>query len=82
MMPQTVELSQMLRAREIRAARQRELLAQYGKPLVWFTMNIAGPVKTSRLIRRGFDAGCALLEGQFMRVKTNCLHREYRHEIT
>ena len=50
-MPQTVELSQMLRAREIRAARQRELLAQYGKPLVWFTMNIAGPVKTRRLIR-------------------------------
>ena len=81
-MPQTVELSQMLRAREIRAVRQRELLAQYGKPLVWFTMNIAGPVKTSQLIRRGFDAGCALLEGQFKRVKANCLHREYRHEIT
>ena len=81
-MPQTVELSQMLLARESRAARQRELLAQYGKPLVWFTMNIAGPVKTSRLIRRGFDTGCALLEGQLMRVKANCPHREFRHEAT
>ncbi len=81
-MPQTVELSQMLLARESRAVRQRELLAQYGKPLVWFTMNIAGPVKTSQLIQRGFDAGCALLEGQLMRVKASCLHREYRHEVT
>ena len=81
-MPQAVELSQMLLARESRAIRQRQLLAQYGKPLVWFTMNIAGPVKTSRLIRQGFDVGCTLLEGQLMRVRASCLHREYRHEAT
>lgn len=81
-MEQTVELRQVLEARERRAARQRELLAQYRRPLVWFTMNIAGPVKTTPLIRRGFDMGCALLEGQLARVKAPCLHRERFHGAT
>lgn len=75
-MAKTVELWQVLAARERRAARQRELLAQYRRPLVWFTMNIAGPVKTTPLIRRGFEAGCALLEGQLARVKASCLYQE------
>ena len=56
-MPQTVTLEQMLEARERRAQRQQALLAQYGLPLVSFTMNIAGPVKNSPLIRRGFRLG-------------------------
>lgn len=81
-MEQTVELEEMLAARERRAARQRELLDQYRRPLVCFTMNIAGPVKTSPLIRRGFAVGCALLEQQLLRVKAPCLHRERRHEPT
>lgn len=81
-MVQTVELRQMLEARERRAARQEELLSQYRRPLVWFTMNIAGPVKTDALIRRGFEAGCTLLEGQLARAKAPCLHREQFHEIT
>lgn len=81
-MEQTVELWQMLEARDRRAARQRELLTQYRRPLVWFTMNIAGPMKTSPLIRRGFEVGCTLLEGQLARVKALCLHREQYHEST
>ena len=52
-----VELPQMLEAREYRARRQQELLAQYHLPLVSFTMNIAGPVKNSPSIRRGFRSG-------------------------
>lgn len=81
-MEQTVELWQMLEARDRRAARQKELLARYRRPLVWFTMNIAGPVKTSPLIRRGFRSGCALLEGQLARAKAPCLHREEYHGAT
>lgn len=81
-MEQTVELWQMLEARDRRAARQRELLTQYRRPLVWFTMNIAGPIKTNPLIRRGFEVGCTLLEGQLARVKAPCLHREQYHEST
>lgn len=55
-----VSLIQMLDARERRVHHQQELLARYGKPLVCFTMNIAGPVKDTPLIRRGFarDGSC------------------------
>ena len=49
-----VSLMEMLEARERRVLRQRELLEQYGKTLLCFTMNIAGPVKNSPLILRGF----------------------------
>lgn len=52
-----VTLLEMLEARERRALRQRELLAQYGRTMVCFTMNIAGPVKNSPLIRRGYALG-------------------------
>ena len=65
----TVELSQMLDARERRGQRQQELLTQYHLPLVSFTMNIAGPVKNSPSIRRGFRYGRELLLGQLTRVK-------------
>ena len=57
-----VSLMQVLTARERRVKRQKELLEQYGKPLLCFTMNIAGPVKISPLIRGGFQAGCEALE--------------------
>ena len=50
-MEQEVSLIQMLDARERRVWHQQELLGAYGKPLVCFTMNIAGPVKDSPLIR-------------------------------
>ena len=45
MKPVEVSLEQVLLARENRAGRQQRLLAQYGLPLVSFTMNMAGPVK-------------------------------------
>ena len=57
-----VTLQQILLAREQRAAKQKQLLAQYPCPLICFTMNIAGPVKTSSLIERGFRAGLKELE--------------------
>ena len=49
---QTVQLLQMLEARERRARRQKELLDQFGLPLISFSMNIAGPIKNSPLIRK------------------------------
>ena len=62
-----VQLAQMLLARENRALRQRELLERYGLPLISFTMNIAGPVKNSPLIRRGFQMGREALLGELKR---------------
>ena len=56
-----VSLMEMLLAREARANRQRRLLAQYGKPLISFTMNIAGPVKNNSQIAQGYALGKRLL---------------------
>ena len=44
-----ITLQEVLDARENRASSQKRLLAQYGKPLLGLTMNIAGPIKRSAL---------------------------------
>ena len=68
----------MLLVRERRVQRQQELLQEFGRPLVCFTMNIPGPVKLSALICRSFRLGLAQLEGAL----PNILHREVREEVT
>ena len=51
-----VTVSDMMAAREARAQVQRTLLSRYpGALVVCLTMNIAGPVKTTRQIERAFD---------------------------
>lgn len=52
-----VTLAEMLDAREARAARQRRLLAAYGRPLLGLNMNIAGPAKRSGLADLAFFEG-------------------------
>lgn len=69
-----VSLMEILDARERRARRQKQLLAEYQKPLICFTMNIAGPVKDTPLIRRGFDMGKRLLQQQLMVANIKILH--------
>lgn len=81
-MDRAVELIDMLDARDRRAQRQRELLEQYRLPLVSFTMNIAGPVKNSALIRRGFRLGRTLLLGQLERMSAPCVFQEEWDEAT
>lgn len=75
-----ITLQQILDAREQRAARQKALLAQYGKPLICFTMNIAGPVKTSPLILRAFLWGLAQLDSRL--DSTKILHRHVETPAT
>ena len=53
----SVTLENMLAAREARAARQQELLSEYGKPLVCLTMNIAGGEKRTGLVDFAFFEG-------------------------
>lgn len=57
-----VTLQQVLQAREDRVKLQKQFLRKYGCPLIVFTMNIAGPVKTGPLIERGFFAGLEMLQ--------------------
>lgn len=77
-----VELLQMLEARERRAQRQRALLAEFSAPLICFTMNIAGPIKNSDLIRAGFSIGKNLLWQQLAREKLSPVHFEEINEAT
>lgn len=56
-----VTLEDILRARDTRADAQRRLLQACRLPLVSFTMNIAGPVKSAPLIELAFDAGLEAL---------------------
>ena len=55
-------LAEILDARELRAEKQKALLAEFQKPLVCFTMNIAGPEKWNHAISIGFFVGCQLLK--------------------
>ena len=71
-----VSLMDILNARDARVRRQRELLAQYGRPLICFTMNIAGPEKVSPLILDGFSLGRELLAAQLADLPI--LHEEDR----
>ena len=73
-----VTLQEILDKREQRVIRQKELLQQFGCPLISFTMNIAGPVKTSPLIQEGFALGQQLLEAQLKSAGISVRHREER----
>lgn len=75
-----VTLAQMLEAREQRAFRQIQLIREFGRPIVSFSMNIPGPVKDSPLIRRGFRAGCDDLENRL--PKGRVLRIEIKEGIT
>lgn len=75
-----VLLAEILNAREARVARQQALLREFCCPVVCFTMNIAGPVKTSPLIRRAFDAGLSALAAALAEYAIHS--RETIHEVT
>ncbi len=64
-----VTLSEMLSCRERRAEMQKDMLKKCALPVLSFTMNIAGPIKTSPLIERGFNEGLFLLLSEIAEEK-------------
>lgn len=68
-MEREVTLMEMLEAREARVRRQDGFRERYGAPAVSFSLNIAGPVKDSPLIRRAFRAGQEQLEAGLRAAK-------------
>lgn len=64
-----VTLNEMLSCRERRAEIQMNMLKKQSLPVVSFTMNIAGPIKTSPLIERGFNVGLFLLTSSISEEK-------------
>ena len=78
-----VTLPDMLEARDRRVWRQQELRDRYpGLTMVCFTMNIAGPVKNSPLIRRGFLYGCSQIRQQLMRIRKRAEYEVLFDEFT
>ena len=77
-----ITLQQMLSRREMRANNQQSFLTKYHSPLVSFTMNIPGPVKTNQSIRRAFDIGQILLLEGLARLGVIILDCSEIHEDT
>ncbi len=71
-----VTLPEILATREQRFQRQQTLLRQYGKTLLCFTMNIAGPVKYNEQIHWGFDLG-----KRWLKLQLADLPQLYRTEV-
>ncbi len=61
-------LEDILRARDRRAEKQKQLIQEYVLPLVSFTINIPGTIKSSPLYVKIFEEGLALL-GQRLSTK-------------
>ena len=72
----------MLSRREMRANNQQSFLTKYHSPLISFTMNIPGPVKTNESIRRAFDIGQILLLEGLARLNAEILGYSEIHEDT
>ena len=63
-----ITVMDILAARDTRAATQKRLLERFGKPLICFTMNIAGPVKYSQRIETGYTLGKQLLQARLSAI--------------
>lgn len=77
-----INLEQILARREARAGEQKNFLAKYNSPLISFTMNIPGPVKTNKAIRRAFDIGEILLLDSLAKIHAQILDFHEVHEDT
>lgn len=74
-----VTLSMMLNHREQRMFEQEKIRNTYRTPLISFTMNIPGPIKSAPIIRRAFDEGKHILlerleENKFKILESNEFH--------
>ena len=75
-------LTEILNAREERMREQKEMISLYGKPLVSFTMNIAGPVKNSLLIQKAFEEGMAQLDKRLKANKFKVIECRQKRAVT
>ena len=77
-----VTLEEILNAREKRVIHQNEMIRQYNCPVISFSMNIAGPIKNSPLIRKAFNAGISVLESTLDTEGVTVLERSCRDDVT
>ena len=77
-----ISLMDMLEARDQRVRKQQIFLEKFRKPLLCFTMNIPGPLKSSPLITRGFHLGLEKIRQQLMRANIPILAEEILQKPT
>ena len=56
-----VGIDEILNCREKRVAIQNEMIKKHNKPVISFTMNIPGSIKTNNEIKKAFDIGKNLI---------------------
>ena len=56
-----VGIDEILDCREKRVAIQNDMIKKYNKPIISFTMNIPGPIKTNNEIKKAFNIGKTLI---------------------
>ena len=56
-----VGIDEVLLSREKRVAIQNKMIKKYNLPVISFTMNIPGPIKTNNEIKKAFDIGKNLI---------------------
>ena len=56
-----VGIDEILNCREKRVAIQNKMIKKHNKPVISFTMNIPGPIKTNNEIKKAFDIGKKLI---------------------
>ena len=74
-MNQEVTLEEILLARESRGQAQQELMDRLGLTLISFSLNIAGPVKNSPLLRRAFGEGLTQLDNMLTAASLKVVER-------
>lgn len=72
-----VAVMDVVNARDERAALQKAMLEKWNKPLISFTMNIAGSIKYDSLIEKAFDEGIRRIEVQLDRRGVS-VHEKHR----
>ena len=71
-----VTITDMMNCRDRRVSIKNELISKYDNPVLSFSMNIPGPVKTNELIRKAFESGKAELLKALTAHYITILHNE------
>ena len=68
-----VGIDEILNCREKRVAIQNDMIKKYNKPVISFTMNIPGPIKTNNEIKKTFDIGKNLILEKLKENNIKCV---------
>ena len=77
-----VGIDEILNCREKRVVIQNEMIRKYRKPIISFTMNIPGPIKTNNEIKKAFDIGKNLILENLKKNNIEILEKKELNENT